>query len=113
MKTVDEYINDFENPIKDQLIILRNIIKETIPDVEEKLSWGAPTYYYHGYLIQFAGYKKHIGFYTTPSTIEKFKEELKGYKTNSKNTTQFPIDKPLPTELIKKMILFRVEENNL
>ena len=112
MKTVDEYINEFESPIKEQLTILRNIIKETIPDVEERLSWGAPTYYYHGYLIQFAGYKKHIGFYTTPTTIKKYKEELKEYKTNNKNTTQFPINKPLPTELIKKMILFRVEENN-
>jgi len=112
MKTVDEYINEFESPAKDQLIILRNVIKEILPDVEERLSWGVPTYYYHGYLIQFAGYKKHIGFYTTPSTIDNFKEELKEYKTNNKNTIQFLINKPLPTELIKKMILFRVEENN-
>ena len=109
--TVDEYIASYPNDIQSQLNELRTIIKNTSPEIEEKLSWGAPTYYYHGYLLQFACGKKHLGFYTTPTTIKYFQEELKPYKTNAKNTTQFPLGNELPKALIEKMVLFRIKEN--
>ena len=70
-----------------------------------------PTFYLKGNLAHFAAYKKHIGFYPTPSGISKFQNEIKGYK-NSKGAVQFPIDKPLPLELIKRIVEFRVKENS-
>lgn len=109
--TVEEYINDFSGETKKQLILLRDIIKQTALHAEEKISWGVPTYNQNGFLVQFAGYKNHIGFYTSPATIAHFKKELSNYKTNTKNTVQFPINEELPVELIKQMILFKIEEN--
>lgn len=109
--TVEEYINDFSGETKKQLFLLRDIIKQTAIQAEEKISWGVPTYNQNGFLVQFAGYKNHIGFYTSPATIAHFKEELCNYKTNTKNTVQFPINEELPVELIKQMILFKIEEN--
>ncbi len=111
MNNVDEYIESFSDKRKDLLKQLRQIIKETIPEVEEKISWGVPTYYYQGYLLQIAGNKNHVGFYTTPTTLAYFKDELKDYKTNGKNTMQIYLHQEIPTQLIKKMILFRVKEN--
>lgn len=109
--TVDEYINSFYQQIQINLIKLRKIIKETAPEAQEKISWGVPTYFQDGFLVQFAAYKKHIGFYTSPQTIEAFKAELANYKTNNKNTVQFMFEQELPVELIKKMVLFKIEEN--
>ena len=100
--TVDEYINSFYQQIQINLIKLRKIIKETAPEAQEKISWGVPTYFQDGFLVQFAAYKKHIGFYTS---------ELANYKTNNKNTVQFMFEQELPVELIKKMVLFKIEEN--
>ena len=97
--TVDEYINSFYQQIQINLIKLK------------KISWGVPTYFQDGFLVQFAAYKKHIGFYTSPQTIEAFKTELANYKTNNKNTVQFMFEQELPVELIKKMVLFKIEEN--
>ena len=102
--TVDEYINSFYQQIQINLIKLRKIIKETAPEAQEKISWGVPTYFQDGFLVQFAAYKKHIGFYTSPQTIDN-------YKTNNKNTVQFMFEQELPVELIKKMVLFKIEEN--
>lgn len=109
--TVDEYINSFYQQIQINLIKLRKIIKETAPEAQEKISWGVPTYFQDGFLVQFAAYKKYIGFYTSPQTIEAFKTELANYKTNNKNTVQFMFEQELPVELIKKMVLFKIEEN--
>ena len=109
--TVDEYINSFYQQIQINLIKLRKIIKETAPEAQEKISWGVPTYFQDGFLVQSAAYKKHIGFYTSPQTIEAFKTELANYKTNNKNTVQFMFEQELPVELIKKMVLFKIEEN--
>lgn len=108
---VEEYLASFDGETRELLGELRNLIKETVPEAEEKLSWGMPAYYQKGFLVQFAGFKNHIGFYTNQTTIQHFKAELKGYKTNAKNTTQLPLDRPLPRELIRKMILFRLDEN--
>lgn len=105
-------VGDYNDNIKMKLDCLRKIIKQNAPKAKEKISWSVPTYNLNGFLVQYAAYKKHIGFYTSPATLEHFKEELKDYKTNLKNTVQFPIDKDLPVELIKEMVLFKVEENN-
>lgn len=110
---VDRYIEGFDPFVQERLRAVRSIILETVPGCEEKLSWGAPTYYLNGYLLQFAAYKKHLGFYTTPATLKRFQEELSGYKTNEKNTVQFPHDGELPCELIRKMTAFRLEEKSL
>lgn len=112
IKTVDDYNSKFNNDIKKKLDCLRMIIKQNAPDANEKISWGVPTYNLNGFLVQYAACKKHIGFYTSLTTLEYFKEQLKDYKTNMKNTVQFPIDKELPVDLIKKMVLFKVKENN-
>lgn len=108
--TVDEYIASHDEAVADKLRRIRLLIRETAPDAEEKLSWGAPTYYYHGYLLQFAAGKNHIGFYTSPETLEHFRDALTGFKTNAKNTLQIPLTAPMPEELLKQMIRFRLAE---
>lgn len=110
-KTVDDYNEEFSDEVKNKLNCLRRIIKQNAPKAQEKISWGVPTYFQDGFLVQFAAYKKHIGFYTSPQTIEAFKTELANYKTNNKNTVQFMFEQELPVELIKKMVLFKIEEN--
>ena len=72
---------------------------------------GCTNIFSRRFLVQFAAYKKHIGFYTSPQTIEAFKTELANYKTNNKNTVQFMFEQELPVELNKKMVLFKIEEN--
>lgn len=113
IKDVDSYIQQFDNDKQVLLQQLRRLIFETVPNVEEKIAWGAPTYYLNGYLIQFAVCAHHLGFYCTPTAIEHYKEELKDIPYNTKNTVQLAYDKPLPEDLIRKLILFRVEENNI
>lgn len=108
--STDEYISQFSPEIQDILQTLRKTIKETAPDAKEKISYQMPTFYLHGNLVHFAAFKKHIGFYPAPSAIEAFEEKLSGYK-RSKGAVQFPIDKPLPYELIREMVKFRVAEN--
>lgn len=110
-ESVEEYLNSFEGETLEKLGRIRQLILETAPNAEEKLSWGMPAYYQKGFLVQFAGFKKHIGFYTNPTTIQHFKEDLKDFKTNEKNTMQLPLNRPLPEDLLKKMILFRLAEN--
>jgi uncharacterized protein YdhG (YjbR/CyaY superfamily) len=85
-------------------------IKQTAPEATEKISYGMPTFYLNGNLVHFAVYKNHIGFYPAPSGISNFLDELKPYKS-SKGAIQFPIDKPLPLDLIRKITAFRVQEN--
>lgn len=89
---------------------IRKVIKESAPDAKEKISYQMPTFALHGNLVHFAAFKNHIGFYPAPSGIEAFKEELSVYK-GAKGSVQFPINKPLPYELISKIVKFRVAEN--
>jgi uncharacterized protein YdhG (YjbR/CyaY superfamily) len=89
---------------------LRKIIREQAPQAQEKISYQMPTFYLNGNLVHFAAHTKHIGFYPTPSGIEAFKSKLSKYK-NSKGSVQFPIDEPLPIELIKRIVKFRVAEH--
>ena len=110
ISSVEEYISTFPKDIQVILENLRSIIKKAAPNAEEKISYNMPTFYQNGNPVHFAAYKNHIGFYPTPSGIDNFKDELKNFKT-SKGAIQFPIDKPLPKHLIKKIVKFRVEEN--
>jgi uncharacterized protein YdhG (YjbR/CyaY superfamily) len=89
---------------------LRALIKATAPGATEKISYAIPTFHLNGNLVHFAGYEKHIGFYPGASGIQAFKEDLKPYKS-AKGSVQFPLDQPLPTDLIRRIVEFRVEEN--
>lgn len=109
-KDIDEYIKHFPKEVQERLQKVREIIKEEAPDAEEKISYGMPTFTLKGNLVHFAAYKKHIGFYPTPSGIEKFKNEISFYDW-SKGAVQFPLDKPVPYDLIREIVAFRVKEN--
>ena len=108
---IDKYIDKFPKSTQDKLMQVREIIKSTVTEAEETISYGMPTFKLNGtYLIYFAGYKNHIGIYPVPNNKE-FEEEFSSYKTSGKGTIQFPLDKPIPTNLIKKILEFRVAEN--
>lgn len=110
MNLIDDYILQFPKEIQRKLQELRQVIKESAPEAEERISYKMPTYYLRGNLVHFAAYSRHIGFYPAPSGIEAFKDQLEGYKT-SKGAIQFPLDEDLPLGLIRKIVKFRVEEN--
>jgi uncharacterized protein YdhG (YjbR/CyaY superfamily) len=108
---VDEYIAMFPENVQDKLKELRELIREIAPEAEETISYKMPTFRLNGSLLHFAAYKNHIGLYPTPSGITEFKDELSSYK-HAKGSVQFPIDETLPINLIRKMVAFRVKENN-
>ncbi len=108
--TIDEYIALFPAPVQEIMQTLRKVIKEAAPDATEKISWEMPTFVLHGNLIHFAGHKKHIGLYPGPDGIAAFQEELSEYK-GAKGSVQFPYDKPIPYELISRIVKYRVVEN--
>jgi uncharacterized protein YdhG (YjbR/CyaY superfamily) len=99
-------------PEETQLLMeqVRETIKAAAPKAEEVISYGMPAFRLNGMLLYFAGYKKHIGLYPMPSAIAEFKKELSAYKS-AKGSVQFPLDKPMPLALIKKIVKFRVKEN--
>lgn len=107
---IDEYISVFPTDVQTKLEELRQVIKNAAPESTETISWQMPTFKLNGNLVHFAAYKNHIGFYPSPSAIIEFKEELSKYKT-SKGAVQFPLDKPIPFELIKKIVEFRVNNS--
>jgi len=107
--TVDEYISQFPEDVQQILVKIRAVVKESAPNAVEKIGYQMPGYYLNGGLVWFGAYKHHIGFYPSPSGIEGLKEELSGYK-QSKGAVQFPLDKPMPYELISKMVKYRVAE---
>ena len=108
-RPIDVYIAKFPEKTREQLQKLRNVIQEAAPDSVETLSYGIPTFKQGRNLVHFAGYKKHVGFYPTPSSIELFREELSEYEV-SKGTVKFPHDKPIPYDLIKRVVEYRVNE---
>ena len=110
--SIDEYIAGFAPETQKALEELRGLIKAAAPDATEKISYAIPTFDLNGrHLVHFAGYEKHIGFYPTGSGIEAFKEELKPYKSG-KGSVQLPLDQPLPTDLVRRIVALRVEENS-
>jgi len=109
-KTIDAYIANSPKDIQPILEKVRATIRKAAPKAEEIINYGIPTFTLDGNLVHFAGFKNHIGFYPTPSGIEKFKKELSFYK-GANGSVQFPLDKPIPYALISKIVKFRVKEN--
>ncbi|MDD4993307.1 MAG: DUF1801 domain-containing protein [Paludibacter sp.] len=110
--SVDEYINAQPENIKSLLEELRQIIKQTVPSAKEVISYGMPAYKANSVLVYFAANKQHIGFYPTASPIVVFKDELTNYKT-SKGAIQFPIKSGIPATLVKKIVEYRVQEDEM
>lgn len=110
MNEIDEYISQFPKETADILNKIRSVIKEIAPEAKEKISYQVPTFYLHGNFMHFGAYKNHVSIYPGASGIENFKGKLTAYKT-SKGTVQFPIDKPIPYELIGEITRFRIAEN--
>jgi len=109
-KTIDEYIADFPKDVREILEMIRKTIHEAAPEAEEAISYQMPAFKLHGNLVYFAAFKKHIGFYPIPSGVKKFKAELSMYE-QGKGSVQFPLDRPIPYDLIRRIVKFRVEEN--
>ncbi|HHW27658.1 MAG TPA: hypothetical protein GXX23_10065 [Firmicutes bacterium] len=110
-KTVDAYIAAQPDDIQPLLRQVRNTIRTALPDVEERISWGMPTYWKKHNIIHFAASKKHLGLYPGEEAIEFFSDRLKEYKA-SKGTVQFPYSKPLPLELIAEIAKWCYETDN-
>ena len=109
-KSIDEYISRFPAEVQETLQTLRKVIHEAAPDATEKISYQIPTFYLKGNLVHFAAFKDHISFFPTSSGREAFKQELSIYP-GGKGTIHFPVDEPLPLELISRIVKFRVAEN--
>ncbi|UFH52115.1 iron chaperone [Spirosoma sp. KNUC1025] len=108
--TIDEYIAAFPKLIQDMLEGLRATIKKAAPDAKEAIKYQMPTFTLNGNLIHFAAFKNHIGLYPTPSGIAAFENELSLYK-GAKGSVQFPLDKPLPLDLVSRIVEYRVQQN--
>jgi uncharacterized protein YdhG (YjbR/CyaY superfamily) len=109
-KTVDEYIESFPEPIRAKLLEMRKAIAAEAPEAGEKIAYGIPTFTFHGNLVHYAGYDTHIGFYPGAAGVANFMDDLKDYET-SKGTVRFPMDKPLPLDLVRRIVTFRVAQN--
>ena len=108
--TIDEYIGTFPPDVRKKLSDLRATIHRAAPEAAERISYRMPTFFQKKNLVHFAAYERHIGFYPAASGIAAFKDELSDYAT-SKGAVQFPIDEPLPLELVTRIVKFRVAEN--
>ncbi|QEC66802.1 DUF1801 domain-containing protein [Panacibacter ginsenosidivorans] len=108
--TIEAYIDGTPEDVQDKLHELHKCIRKAAPGASEGLKWGMPAYSYKRILVTFAVFKKHIGFYPTPSAVKAFAKELEHYKT-AEGSVQFPLDKKLPLSLITKMVKFRVQES--
>jgi len=106
---IDTYIAKFPEEVQEKLVAVRKVILEVNPAIQEDWKYNMPAFVFNGPLVYFAGYKKHIGFYATPTGHKAFEEELKSFK-QGKGSVQFPIDSPLPLVLIKKIVAFRLAE---
>jgi uncharacterized protein YdhG (YjbR/CyaY superfamily) len=109
-KTIDEYIAGFPADVQEILQKVRRTIREAAPDAEEAIKYRLPTFTLNGNLVHFGAFKEHVGFYPTPTGIERFEKELSVYES-SKGAVQFPFDKPIPFNLIREIVEFRVKEN--
>ncbi|HRW99232.1 MAG TPA: DUF1801 domain-containing protein [Cyclobacteriaceae bacterium] len=110
-ENIDDYMLQFPKDIQKLLKQMRSTIKKAAPKAEEAMKYGIPTFVLNGNLVHFAAYKNHVGFYPAPSGLLAFKKEIARYKS-SKGAVQFPIEEPLPLDLISKIVKFRVVENS-
>jgi uncharacterized protein YdhG (YjbR/CyaY superfamily) len=110
-KTIAEYINAAPIEARKKLRDMRACIRTAAPGAKEGLKWGMPAFSYRRILVTFASFKHHIGFYPTPSAVRAFAKALSKFKTSS-STIQFPLEKPLPLPLIRRITAFRVRESN-
>lgn len=111
--TIDEYVKTFPEDVQGILEKMRQTIRKAAPDAVEAISYPMPTFKLNGKnLVHFAAFKNHVGFYPIPSGIEAFKKELSPYK-QGKGSVQFPIDKPIPYDLVKKIVIFRAKESRI
>ena len=111
-QNIDEYISIFPEIIRERLQLIRETIQECAPEAEERISYQMPAFFQHGVLVYFAAHQNHIGFYPASIGISAFQEELTNWKT-SKGTVQFPHDKAIPIDLIRRITEFRLSENLL
>lgn len=109
-KNIDEYIAAWPPDVQEILQKIRMTVREAAPDARETISYQMPTFVLQGNLVHFAVFKKHIGFYPTPTGVEAFQDELALYK-GAKGSIQFPLDRPIPYDLISRIVQFRVAEN--
>lgn len=110
-KSIDDYIANFPKEVQLVLEQVRATIKAAAPEAEEAISYAMPTFKLEGKnLVHFAGYKNHIGFYATPTGHEAFADDLSAYK-QGKGSVQFPLDQPMPLDLIARIVAFRVEQS--
>jgi uncharacterized protein YdhG (YjbR/CyaY superfamily) len=109
--SIEEYIAGFPPETQEVLKELRALIRATAPDAIETISYAMPTFDLNGkHLVHFAGFKHHVGLYPMPSGIEAFRAELGPYK-NAKGSVQFPLGKPMPWDLVRRIVEYRVREN--
>ncbi|MGG2027756.1 DUF1801 domain-containing protein [Gottfriedia sp. S16(2024)] len=109
-ETIDEYILQFQPDVQEKLQALRKTVKEVVPNAVERISYQMPTFALNKNLVHFAAFKHHIGFYPGASGIAAFKQELSVYK-GAKGSVQFPLNDPLPFDLIKKIVKYREVED--
>jgi uncharacterized protein YdhG (YjbR/CyaY superfamily) len=109
-KTIDEYIAGFPRDVQEILEKIRRTIREAAPEADETIKYQMPTFTFKGNLVHFAAFKEHIGFYPVPTGIEAFKSELSVY-AGGKGSVRFPLDRPIPFDLIRRIVEFRVKEN--
>ena len=107
---IDQYHEQFEGLVLEKLNQIRQIISSIAPEAKEVISYNMPAFKQNGIVVYYAAFSKHIGFYPTPSAINMFADELMGFKT-SKGAVQFPFTEELPAELIRKMVIFRINED--
>lgn len=107
---IESYIADFPEETRAKLQLIREVIQKAAPGATEKISYAIPTFDLKGNLVHFAGYKNHIGFYPGNGGIEAFREEISSYKS-AKGSVQFPLNEPIPIDLVAKITMFRVAQN--
>lgn len=108
---VAAYFDRFDEPARLKMERIRSLVLELLPEAEETIKYGIPTFVYNGNLVHYAGYKGHIGLYPAPSGLERFEDELARYK-RGKGSVRFPLDEELPIDLIRRIVAFRIEEND-
>ena len=112
-ENIDQYIAGFAPDVQEKLKSIRKLVHDTIPEAVETISYQMPAFKYNGkILVYFAAFKNHIGFYATPEANLAFKDELLEYKT-TKGTIQLPYNKPIPMELLRKIILYKATFNEI